>query len=530
MRGCDLEFAQNFNAKNINITQNLKNKYYSQPKFADSFNSDAIINLYDNKGDLLCSINNNDKKYNNLNMFSVNLFAQTLRQNTKMPTEFINVALSNSELQFLIKNYDGLKEFELDNKYEQNPYLKIARLLGFFGVDNFSIDKNDLIAYKNLLAKNLINHKIVNNIISKNNSEKINQLIQRETDRIARNYSLEKLILLFIKNNILNNEKCNDLFKHIEFLKLDKDVNLKFAGFFVQNFDDIMANAVYEVDGNKDYQYQQGAVMPLSEIYKKFNELLVKSNKKVLTRSNYQRFTVFDCSYDNQYDGVLKGNEGLAKVCGSACISSDGFMFLQDVFERGKSKKSKQILKIDKDTYGGDITYEFIEKDNPIGLVLGNITNCCQRYGKTGQNTMIVGATDENAGFVTINYKGRIIGQALVWYNKENKVVALDNIEIPLVYDRFVNNTQKREVIECIKRICSGFYKTMNNNNYKVDDVVIGKSNTKIKSLENEFELADDKKYNCPFDVYTDIDKQGQFVVIKNGKMQSNMINKSIEK
>ena len=47
---------------------------------------------------------------------------------------------------------------------------------------------------------------------------------------------------------------------------------------------------------------------------------------------------------------------------------------------------------------------------DPMCAVLGNIRNCCQVLGGAGESCVKYGMTRPNSRFITLNYKGKIIG------------------------------------------------------------------------------------------------------------------------
>ena len=143
---------------------------------------------------------------------------------------------------------------------------------------------------------------------------------------------------------------------------------------------------------------------------------------------------------------------------------------------------------------------------------------------------MVVGATNVNSGFVTINQGKKILAQGWVWYDPKTYTFAIDNIEVPEIMNKIVNKEKKEEVANCIQRFCDNAVKTMNENGHKVLNVVIGASRTDVECLDENYVLEKDKEkmMECPFyakgengneeRVYSDVSKKGQYVVYKEGK------------
>lgn len=77
--------------------------------------------------------------------------------------------------------------------------------------------------------------------------------------------------------------------------------------------------------------------------------------------------------------------------------------------------------------------YELIKKDNPIGLILGYATDCCQVVGNNGYSCLIAGYERENSSFFVVKKKDRIYAQSWVWEKttKEGKkIICFDSIEV----------------------------------------------------------------------------------------------------
>lgn len=85
----------------------------------------------------------------------------------------------------------------------------------------------------------------------------------------------------------------------------------------------------------------------------------------------------------------------------------------------------------------GNYTYEILEKSNPLGLILGYATDCCQvltkdngNYAYDGYQCLIEGYKNENATFFVVRKGKDIFAQSFVWQNEKEKVLCFDSIEI----------------------------------------------------------------------------------------------------
>lgn len=73
-------------------------------------------------------------------------------------------------------------------------------------------------------------------------------------------------------------------------------------------------------------------------------------------------------------------------------------------------------------------TVRMLEQQDTTALMLGKLTNCCQRLNGAGESCMFEGIVNPNSGFLVIESAGQILAQAWVWESKEGQLI-LDNLE-----------------------------------------------------------------------------------------------------
>lgn len=108
---------------------------------------------------------------------------------------------------------------------------------------------------------------------------------------------------------------------------------------------------------------------------------------------------------------------------------------LVSLYEDNKNNKSNIPIVTGK---VGHYTYEILEKSDPLGLVLGYSTDCCQvltrdkdnNYLYDGYQCLIEGYKNENATFFVVRKGKDIFAQSFVWQNEEEKVLCFDSVEI----------------------------------------------------------------------------------------------------
>ena len=69
-------------------------------------------------------------------------------------------------------------------------------------------------------------------------------------------------------------------------------------------------------------------------------------------------------------------------------------------------------------------------KNDPRGLFLGDLTNCCQHPGGVGASCAWHGQENPNHGFFVVeSTKGDVISQSWVWHNPDEGGICFDSIE-----------------------------------------------------------------------------------------------------
>lgn len=116
-----------------------------------------------------------------------------------------------------------------------------------------------------------------------------------------------------------------------------------------------------------------------------------------------------------------------------------------------------------------------LRADDPMNILAGNATNCCQVVGDAGEGTMIHAAT-ENTGRIfiveEINERGEAVkpvAQSWVWRNKDR--ICFDNIEVPEVEKPKLKDEGDIQAQQEILEI----YKECARNMIKQDERMLGK-------------------------------------------------------
>ena len=531
--------------------------------YKDVFFKGTKISVYNSKGEVSKRFTIGDgNAYEGVKMGINRLVTQLEARGVKMDFRALNGLYSDREADLFldsknIKQYEDMMRACCGEGRHNENLVKFIRSLGYFGFEDTktgSVDYQKVSEYKRLLARNFVQSKIKKDIRADINKGYIDKIVNEKSMEVARTHSLNDLVYSFVINNIASSEYKSNLFDALECVRWSRNKNVELAQFIVSNFDEIMDKTVvgknwmeyrisgrYSVNTKGEYEeFYTERPVGFDAIFKNFSKVLTSSNKKVITRSDKNRLTINDFRDSAQYKGITEENKELAEYCSKMHVNQRGFDFLSELLKEGRAVKDEQVLKVCEDEVarGKDlldernadlITYKVLEKGDPLGLVLGDITNCCQKYGGAGQDCVIIGATNVNSTFMTINKGNKILAQGWIWYDSKTQTVAIDNIEVPEVMYNIVNKEKGDEVKECIQRFCDNAFRTMNENGYEVKNVIIGKSRTDLESLSANYERVTEmaKLIDCPFtmmrdgieeDVYTDILKSGQYIVYKDGK------------
>jgi len=218
-------------------------------------------------------------------------------------------------------------------------------------------------------------------------------------------YVLRKFMEIWGLEVILNPFKAYKIFKDFEFI-----YDIDFKKFLIDNMDLILTNYEYSIY--------------LSKIQNQFNEIKKLNSNRTLTFN-------LALSYVREYDytNVNVGNEKMADTVGKTALYNQyNFGILQKIYNYGKTRIYSSIPRIE-GTYK-DYSYEILKLDDPLAIIIGDLTDCCQRLNDNGETCMEHGMVDENGRiFVVRNKIGQIVAQSWLWRNKN--IICFDDIENP---------------------------------------------------------------------------------------------------
>ena len=263
--------------------------------------------------------------------------------------------------------------------------------------------------------------------------------------------------------------------------------NPNFAEFFIKNFGpDFLIKQTYDED-LRNINYFAQAYNNFSEIEKAY------PNKVVTTNTDNDRLTeedIYKVISNVTYNGIeTEQDQVLAELCSLYGYSQEDFKQLQDYMHEGERIKNEGLENLfclpDEVSSKNVITYRFLEKGDPLGGLLGEITNCCQTIHSAASSCCRHGMTNPNGGFVVFELEGKIIGQSWVWYDKQSEKICLDNVEVP----RSAKNkavTEKSDFKNCLKRLSKNFKTAMKEKGRNVSYVTMGAGYNDILDVINK--------------------------------------------
>lgn len=206
--------------------------------------------------------------------------------------------------------------------------------------------------------------------------------------------------------------------KKVDGLLTPSMVHTYFSGFEMKYDEEFLNFLLKNID--KVFKERPSYVASVQKNFKRIKQL--NSGRKL----TWER--AIDCVKNITYDNIELGNEYLASVVSMAGCTNNEFRKLQYIYNVGKCRVWSSIPRVTGNVNG--FSYEILRLDNPLTLVIGTLTDCCQCIGNVAESCMVHSMTSDNGRiFVVRDSDGEIVAQSWVWRNRN--VICFDNIEIP---------------------------------------------------------------------------------------------------
>lgn len=353
---------------------------------------------------------------------------------------------------------------------------------------------------------------------------------QNQGDReLAYEYIRDYIIGKDAKGKPFSPEKIG-YFIHDKFsgIKLNGEYSHEFAEFFMKYYKenpDFMDFCLTEDEDGfaEETSYLIPAFNSFKNILRNFPNRRVNGNEQraLLT----PRFVAEHCMIKS-YEDVNYGNENLASLISRYCYDQKNFDRMQVIFDQAKAIKNPVFLSISGEKKG--LKYRVLAKDDPLGFILGDITNCCQKLGDAGESCVRDGYINKESGFLVFEEikddkkDNKIVGQAYIWYDPKTKTVCYDNIEVPTkVISELSKGSRKNEnlsfnsFLDIVELSCDDIMESLNERGYEVERVTAGEAyNDLEKILKEKFGKVESNPIakHRNYVGYTDA-KEGQYLL-----------------
>ena len=336
-------------------------------------------------------------------------------------------------------------------------------------------------------------------------------------------------------DEIDNNTKYHitiDLINQYSQLNLDGEYNKEFAKFFMKNYKaNFMCYTTRDKYGN--IQPQQN-LLPL--VHNNFANILSSLPNKRTTGHDIRtlltpEFLATHC-IPYIYDEENKDNKKLAETIRPYGYSQKDFEEMQNILTIAKQIKNISTIKCGVDTTNCKIKFRQLSKDDEEGFILGDKTNSCFKLNKLGAPCLKDAYINPDASIIVFEYndeknnKTTLIAHSYVWYNKIEKTICFDNIDIPFTQKLYLeknhlneeNNLTCDDLITAIDNCAKSIHETMNKTENKVTHITVGLGQCNIHSeLQQKYKLLQENLI-CSHNVYrgyTDANKK-QVEIIKD--------------
>lgn len=363
-------------------------------------------------------------------------------QNVRLPqAEALLTLETDEEKREFIENlgkYNKISgKYRNLNIYDRAQVLKLCKLLGVFHNDD-----KQFVTASNALSKDLPN------FIEKMSGEKIAE----HTD---------------------SNFLITDWFRKIDY---PQNFSAKRAKFFIDNYKallennktDLLAIAINNFD---DFNRSINVVTP-----EKIEQILVDEMSNDVPENRKE------LAHLMALQGVV-GGENFAKLSKIMSQAEQNYPNIYDDVAIVKSKRfdRKTATKL-VDNADANFQFEWLEKDSPYNLLIGNICGCCAKLGGAGQDIMVKSATHPDVQTMALKRKdGEYIGKATVYLNRDECYAVFNNIELNRNFLSRAKPAQLNEILDAFLRGVNAFVKAYNSHATEpLKTVTVGADRNKV--------------------------------------------------
>ena len=201
----------------------------------------------------------------------------------------------------------------------------------------------------------------------------------------------------------------------------DFSYNKDFRDFFLRNIDSIVSD--------------DSLLKKISLIQKQFPNIkrnYENSNHKQLLSLDYALQYVEENRFLNVDTGNIEAAELVSKTVTNTHLNKkyneEDWEKLQKIYNIGKQRVFSSIPRVEGQTE--KYSYEILRLTDPLALVIGDLTDCCQHLEGAASSCMEHSmVSDYGRIFVVRDSNNRVVAQSWVWRNQN--VLCFDNVEVP---------------------------------------------------------------------------------------------------
>lgn len=336
----------------------------------------------------------------------------------------------------------------------------------FYRLVKGSIDSTMLISIKTLKGLIFFNK----NNVGVNNNSNINVYTPAEIESFVENLTEEQIIAL---NNKLFKQICEKLLNNYKDENPEKSSirNLAIRLYLAVGYQNAKNLIDLKVPFTR-YEYIFNGIdikrINLNDngepiINKKLNDFMfgsnISDNTTNINRLLQDKIPEFEKKFADVYNGWetiyqnLNGNVSVARILkwfeeNKILLNPDEYRLASVLSEIGSNEenlekarrlysdmKSRGFSTIPKvsGSYNDEYTYEMLDLDDPLGLVVGYITRCCFLIDGVSNTSLFHSAQSKDGRIFIVRKNGELVAQSWVWRN--GNLVCFDNVETRGTYD-----------------------------------------------------------------------------------------------
>ena len=218
--------------------------------------------------------------------------------------------------------------------------------------------------------------------------------------------------------------------------------------------------------------------------------------------------------FDNSFDTKHQELKSIISLL-SGYITKYDFKELEQLYENANLESVFSYIK----GTNNEFEYEWLKGNDPRLYITGYLTNCCFGISMPGEDILVQSVVNPCIKTMVIYYFGKMIGKTTCYYNKDEKYLIFNNIEMS---NKFIYslNVSSKERLNALKTIVLGIkeqVKDMEKRGLMVNDIRIGMNNNDLYDEVKEcYKITNNMLLNYNYHNYEGDanSKNGQAIVV----------------